>query len=77
MRFDSGHTGYIEVLDTERSLINAELSQVQTKGSLFQALVSLFKAMGGGWVLEIDHLMGTTAGLKISINGFEVIYANE
>jgi len=47
LRFDSGYTSYIKVLDAERSLFNAELSQAQTKGSLFQALVNLFKAMGG------------------------------
>jgi multidrug efflux system outer membrane protein len=71
LRFDNGYTSYIELLDAERSLLNAELSQARTKGSLFQALVNLFKAMGG-WVLEVDHLMGTTAGSKISTNGYEV-----
>ena len=42
-----------------RSLFNAELSQAQTKGVLFQALVNLYKAMGGGWVVEADRM---TAG---------------
>jgi multidrug efflux system outer membrane protein len=59
LRFDNGYTSYIEVLDAERSLFNAELSQAQTKGVLFQALVNLYKAMGGGWVVEADHM---TAG---------------
>ena len=50
-RFGNGYTSYIEVLDAERSLFNAELSQAQTKGSLFQALVNLFKMTGahGSW----------------------------
>ena len=56
LRFDSGYTSYIEVLDSERSLFNAELSHAQTKGVLFQALVNLYKAMGGGWVMEADRL---------------------
>jgi multidrug efflux system outer membrane protein len=56
LRFDNGYTSYIEVLDAERSLFNAELSQAQTKGSLFQALVNLYKAMGGGWVAQADHM---------------------
>jgi multidrug efflux system outer membrane protein len=60
------------VLDAERRLFDAELFQAQTKRSLFQALVNLFKAMGGCWVLEADHLTGTTAGSKISTNGYEV-----
>ena len=54
LRFDNGYTSYIEVLDAERSLFNAELARAQTKGTLFQALVSLYKAMGGGWIIEAD-----------------------
>ena len=60
LRFDNGYTSYIEVLDAERSLFNAELSQAQTKGVLFQALVNLYKAMGGGWVVEADHMTNRT-----------------
>jgi multidrug efflux system outer membrane protein len=52
LRFDNGYTSYIEVLDAERSLFNAELSRAQSKGILFQALVNLYKAMGGGWTIE-------------------------
>jgi multidrug efflux system outer membrane protein len=54
LRFDNGYTSYIEVLDSERSLFNAELSRAQTKGVLFQALVNLYKAMGGGWTIETN-----------------------
>jgi len=56
LRFDSGYTSYIEVLDAERSLFIAELSHAETKGVLFQALVDLYKAMGGGWVVESDRM---------------------
>jgi multidrug efflux system outer membrane protein len=77
LRFDSGYTSYLEVLDAERSLFNAELSLAQTKGVLFQALVNLYKAMGGGWVLEADHLTDTTTDSKISIHGSEVSHANQ
>jgi outer membrane protein, multidrug efflux system len=56
LRFDSGYTSYIEVLDAERSLFIAELSHAETKGVLFQALVNLYKAMGGGWVVESDRM---------------------
>jgi multidrug efflux system outer membrane protein len=77
LRFDSGYTSYIELLDAERSLFNTELSQAQTKGSLFQALVNLFKTMVGGWALKIDHVTSTTTGSKISTNGYEVLYANQ
>ena len=55
LRFDNGYTSYIEVLDAERSLFNSELARAQTKGVLFQALVNLYKTMGGGWVIEADN----------------------
>jgi outer membrane protein, multidrug efflux system len=45
----------IEVLDAQRSLFNAELARAQTKGVLFQALVNLYKAMGGGWTVETNE----------------------
>jgi multidrug efflux system outer membrane protein len=50
LRYENGYTSYIEVLDAERSLFNAQLSQAQTKGGLFLSLVNLYKSMGGGWV---------------------------
>ncbi len=56
LRFDNGYTSYIEVLDAERSLFNAELYHAQTKEVVFQALVNLYKAMGGGWVVKAEGL---------------------
>ena len=47
---------YIEVLDAERSLFDAELSYTQTKGTVFQALVNIYKTMGGGWIVEADRM---------------------
>ncbi len=49
LRYENGYTSFIEVLDAERSLFDAELAYTQTRGVLFQALISLYKAMGGGW----------------------------
>jgi multidrug efflux system outer membrane protein len=69
LRFDSGYTSYIEVLDAERSLFGAELFQAQTKGILFQALVNLYKAIGGGWVTEADRMVTGTADSGISTPG--------
>jgi multidrug efflux system outer membrane protein len=59
LRYDNGYTSYIEVLDAERSLFNAELSYTQTYGVVFGSLVNLYKAMGGGWVVDADRLTGT------------------
>jgi multidrug efflux system outer membrane protein len=58
LRYENGYTSYIEVLDAERSLFNAELSYTETQGALFQALVDLYKAMGGGWILAAEEKTG-------------------
>ncbi len=55
-RYDNGYTSYMEVLDAERSLFNAELSYAQTQGILFQSFVNLYKATGGGWVMEAEKI---------------------
>jgi outer membrane protein, multidrug efflux system len=54
--YEGGHTSYLEVLDAERSLLAAELALTQTRGALFGALVAVYSAMGGGWVVEADAL---------------------
>ena len=56
LRYENGYTSYLEVLDAERSLFNAELAYTQTQGALFRALVNLYKSMGGGWVAQADKL---------------------
>ena len=56
VRYDSGYTSYIEVLDAERSLFNVELTYAQTQGVVFTSLINLYKAMGGGWVLKAESL---------------------
>jgi len=56
LRFDEGYTSYLEVLDSNRSLFNAELNYAQTKATLFRSFVNLYKAMGGGWVTEADKM---------------------
>ncbi len=59
LRYDNGYTSYIEVLDAERSLFNAELSYIQTQAVLFRALVGLYRSMGGGWVAEASRIATT------------------
>ena len=51
LRYDNGYTSYIEVLDAERSLFSVQLSYTQNQKILYQALVNLYKAMGGGWLM--------------------------
>ena len=51
-RYMDGVTSYLEVLDTERSLFNAELAQSNTQELYLAAIVKLYKALGGGWQPE-------------------------
>lgn len=48
-RYDGGYTGYIEVLDAQRALFQAELDRVLSQRDRLQASVDLYKALGGGW----------------------------
>jgi multidrug efflux system outer membrane protein len=49
VRYRGGITTYLEVLDGQRSLFSAELTLAQARGSEYQSLVQLYKALGGGW----------------------------
>ncbi len=49
VRYRGGITTYLEVLDGQRSLFTAELALAQARGSEYQSLVQLYKALGGGW----------------------------
>lgn len=61
LRYDNGYTSYLEVTFAEQNLFNSELNYTQTQGVLFQALVNLYKAMGGGWVTEADRRVSGAA----------------
>lgn len=56
LRFDNGYSGYLEVLDAERSLFNAELDYTRVKSDTYFALIDLYKSMGGGWVVEASGM---------------------
>jgi multidrug efflux system outer membrane protein len=49
MRYKGGTTAYLEVLDGQRSLFAAELTLAQARGTEYQSLVQLYRALGGGW----------------------------
>jgi len=51
-RYDAGETNYLEVLDSERSFFRAELSESETLRNYIVSVVSLYKALGGGWEVE-------------------------
>jgi outer membrane protein, multidrug efflux system len=52
LRYRGGVAAYLEVLDAQRSLFDAELDEAQTIGGHLVSLVRLYKALGGGWPPE-------------------------
>jgi multidrug efflux system outer membrane protein len=68
-RYEGGYTSYIEVLDAERSLFNAQLSQTQTQAAALSSFVTLYKVMGGGWVMTAENMTTQqTAGANGATN---------
>jgi multidrug efflux system outer membrane protein len=51
-RYDGGIVDYLEVLDSERTLFDAELRESIVRRDAMIAFVTLYKALGGGWTPE-------------------------
>ncbi|KMN29955.1 transporter [Chromobacterium sp. LK1] len=49
LRYDNGYAGYLDVLDAQRNSFQAELGLVSAKLDQLNAVVGLYKALGGGW----------------------------
>jgi NodT family efflux transporter outer membrane factor (OMF) lipoprotein len=49
LQYQEGTVGFERVLDSQRTLFSQQERLVQTRGGVTQNLVSLYKAMGGGW----------------------------
>lgn len=49
LRYEGGIDNYLNVLDAERELFNAELDLAQLRLGELTTVVQLYKALGGGW----------------------------
>ncbi|PEQ13127.1 RND transporter [Novosphingobium sp. PC22D] len=49
LRFDNGRSAYLEVLDAQRDLFEAEQSLVQLRRAELASIVALYAALGGGF----------------------------
>ncbi len=54
LQYDNGQTDYLNVLDAERNLFDAELDMAKAQGDIFVSLIAIYKALGGGWVDAAD-----------------------
>ena len=48
-RYFGGVTDYLEVLDSDRQLFAVELTLARVRTNEFQAIIALYRALGGGW----------------------------
>jgi multidrug efflux system outer membrane protein len=48
-RYEAGYSGYLEVLDAQRSANDARLAYLTSRQLRLGSAVDLFKALGGGW----------------------------
>lgn len=49
LRYKSGYSNYLEVLDAQRFLHTAQLARVTAKRDRLIAVVNLYRSLGGGW----------------------------
>ena len=52
LRFDNGRSAYLEVLDAQRDLFDAEQALVQLRRAEISSIVALYSALGGGFVAD-------------------------
>jgi multidrug efflux system outer membrane protein len=54
LRYDEGYTSYIDVLDAQNKLFDAQLQYVNIQSVVYTSLVNTYKAMGGGWIVQAE-----------------------
>jgi multidrug efflux system outer membrane protein len=48
-RYESGYSAYLEVLDAQRTLNNAQIQLIRNRQNYLSYTVDLMVALGGGW----------------------------
>jgi len=56
LQYDGGYSPYSTVLQAEQQLFPSELSYAQSRALLLTSYVNIYKAMGGGWIMEAERL---------------------
>ena len=53
LRYTNGVSSYLDVLDTERQLFSAEINLATITRDQLNAVVQVYKALGGGWDADL------------------------
>ena len=54
-RYEGGQSSYLDVLDAQQELYEAQDKQVGRDRDTYLALISIYKAMGGGWMVAQEQ----------------------
>ena len=55
-RYEGGYSSYLEALDAVRGLFSGQLAEAQARADVVNALASLYRALGGGWVSRAEQM---------------------
>jgi multidrug efflux system outer membrane protein len=69
LRYRSGYSPYLEVLDAQRQLLQAQTLQIVAARNVRLAVIDVAKALGGGWEYQTavqppTSLVGAESGIK-------------
>lgn len=62
LRHEGGQSTLIDVLDAELKVLDMQEQQLQSRRDTLLSLVSVYKAMGGGWMVERDKRREEASG---------------
>jgi len=68
LKFEDGLTGYLEVLVSENDLFSAELALASLQASRYNQVISVYQAMGGGWVDIADSRTPVSLSAERKVN---------
>jgi outer membrane protein, multidrug efflux system len=54
LQYEGGYSPYSTVLQAEQQLFPSELNEAKYRGDLFNSLVNIYKALGGGWETAVQ-----------------------
>ncbi|MES2203655.1 MAG: efflux transporter outer membrane subunit [Pseudomonadota bacterium] len=54
-RYEAGEIDYSSVIDAEKNQLSVQMSLINAQNSVPQGLISLYRALGGGWQIRKGH----------------------
>ncbi|HET7289495.1 MAG TPA: efflux transporter outer membrane subunit [Thermodesulfobacteriota bacterium] len=64
MRYDFGVASFLDVLDAERTLLQAQTQLAASETDLHTSLVAVYKSLGGGWEIYDENMAETSANVS-------------